>query len=75
MLAFSNDRDILKHEAVLFSDLYFPWQILCEGTDGELDGTSFSAEGADFISANINVGGVIYLRSGGGQIDLSLIHI
>lgn len=69
MLAFSNDRDILKHEAVLFSDLYFPWQILCEGTSGELDDTSFSVEGANFVSANVSAGGVIYLRSDDGQID------
>jgi hypothetical protein len=71
MLAFSKDRDILKHEAALFSDLYFPWQVLCEGTGGELDDTSFSAEGADFVSANVSAGGVIYLRSDDGQIDSS----
>jgi hypothetical protein len=69
MLTFSNDRDILKHEAVLFSDLCFSWQILCEGTGGELDNTSFSVEGADFVSSNVSAGGVIYLRSGDGQID------
>jgi hypothetical protein len=69
MLAFSKDRDILKHEAVLFSDLCFSWQILCEGTGGELDNTSFSIEGADFISSNVSAGGVIYLRSDDGQID------
>ena len=50
-MLFSTDADILKYEAVLFSDLYFPWQVLCEGTGGELDDTSFSAEGADFVSA------------------------
>lgn len=69
MLAFSSDRDILKYEAALFSTLYFPWQVLCEGTNGELNGTSFSAEGADFVSANVSVGGVIYLRSDDGQIE------
>lgn len=69
MLAFSSDRDILKHEAVLFSTLYFPWQVLCEGTNGELNGTSFSADGTDFVSANVSAGGVIYLRGDDGQIE------
>lgn len=69
MTAFSKDRDILKNEAVLFSDLYFPWQVLCEGTGGELDDTDFSSEGADFVSANVSAGGVIYLRSDDGGID------
>ena len=40
MAVFSQDRDILKHEAILFSKLYFPWQVLCEGKDGVLSGTT-----------------------------------
>jgi len=69
MLAFSNDVDILKFEAVLFSDLYFGWQVLCEGTGGEISGTAFSASGEDFVSAGVGAGGVIYLRSQDGTVD------
>ena len=59
MLFFSSDRDILKHEAVLFSDLYFPWQVLCEGTGGQLSNTSFTVASEDFVSAGVSAGGVI----------------
>ncbi len=69
MLAFSNDVDILRCEAVLFSDLYFAWQVLCEGTGGAVSGTTFTASGADFVSAGVGAGGVIYLRTEDGTID------
>ena len=69
MLAFSNDVDILKYEAVLFSDLYFGWQVLCEGAGGALSGTTFSKSGEDFVSAGVIAGGVIYLRSEDGTLD------
>ena len=66
MLAFSNDVDILKYEAVLLGELYFPWQVLCEGIGGQLSGTSFSKTGEDFVTAGVTAGGVIYLQSGDG---------
>ena len=66
MTVFSNDSDILKYEATLFVDLHFPWQVLCEGSDGVLDGTDFSSVSADFVSAGVSAGGVIYLRVSGG---------
>ncbi len=69
MLAFSNDVDILKYEAVLFSDLHFRWQVLCEADGGVLSGTVFSKTGEDFISAGVIAGGVIYLRSLDGALD------
>jgi hypothetical protein len=69
MLAFSNDVDILKYEAVLFSDLHFGWQVLCEADGGVLSGTTFSKTGEDFISAGISAGGAIYLRSQDGALD------
>lgn len=69
MTAFSRDVDILKYEAVLFCDLHFPWQELCSGADGELDGTSFTSAGQDFVSAGVTSGGVIYLRSEEAGID------
>ncbi|MHC5059711.1 MAG: hypothetical protein ACYTFK_01310 [Planctomycetota bacterium] len=69
MLAFSNDADIIRYEAVLFSDLYFGWQVLCESDGGVLSGTTFSKTGEDFISAGVNAGGVIYLKSADGTLD------
>lgn len=69
MLTFSNDVDILRYEAVLFSDLHFGWQALCEGDDGTVSGTSFSKTGEDFVSAGVSAGGVIYLRSQDGSLD------
>ena len=69
MLAFSNDVDILKYEAVLFSDLHFGWQVLCEGTGGEISGTTFSKSGEDFVSAGVGAGQVIYLRSQDGAVN------
>jgi hypothetical protein len=69
MLAFSNDMDILKYEAVLFSDLHFGWQVLCEADGGVLSGTTFSKTGEDFISAGVSAAGAIYLRSSDGTLD------
>ncbi len=69
MLVFSKDVDILKYEAVLFSDLYFPWQVLCAGSNGQISGTSFTASSEDFVSAGIASEGVIYLRSSDGSLD------
>ena len=69
MEVFSTDIDILKYEGVLFSELYFPWQVLSEGADGVLNGTSFSSAGADFISAGVTAGGVIYLSASDGSIE------
>ena len=69
MIAFCSDRDILKYEGILFSDLYFPWQVLCQGLDGELSGTTFTASNDDFIVSGAEAGGVIYLRSVDGTVD------
>lgn len=69
MTAFSSDRDILKYEAILLADLHFPWQVLCEGTGGVLASTTFSVSGEDFGAAGVGAGGVIYLRSGNGEVD------
>jgi hypothetical protein len=69
MIAFCSDRDILKYEGVLFSDLYFPWQVLCQGLDGELSGTTFTATNDNFIVSGTEAGGVIYLRSVDGTVD------
>jgi hypothetical protein len=69
MVKFSNDADILKYEPMLFGQLHLPWQILAAGTDGVLSGTTFTASGADFVSAQVAAGGVIYMQSADGQLD------
>ena len=69
MVKFSNDADILKYEPMLFGQLYLPWQVLAAGTDGTLSGTTFTTSGADFVSAQIAAGGVIYMQSADGQLD------
>jgi hypothetical protein len=69
MLTFSTDSDILKYEPALFGELHLPGQILIAGTGGELSGTTFTASAADFVSAQVAAGGVIYLRSADGLLD------
>lgn len=69
MVCFSNDVDILKYEPILFSELYLPWQVLAEGSGGILSGTTFTSAGADFVAAQISVGGVIYLQSEDKSLD------
>lgn len=69
MVKFSNDVDILKYEPILFGELYLPGQVLASGTGGELNGTSFTASSADFTSARVSAGGVIYLRTADGLLD------
>lgn len=69
MVSFSNDADIMKYEPVLFTQLYLPGQVLTAGTGGTLSGTTFTASDADFVSAQVSVGGVIYLKSADGSLD------
>lgn len=69
MIGFSNDADILKYEPMLFGELHLPWQVLAAGTGGTLSGTTFTAVGADFVSAQVLPGGVVYMRSGDGSLD------
>lgn len=69
MISFSNDADILKYEPMLFGELHLPWQVLATGTAGTLSGTTFSAVGADFVSAQLPAGGAVYMRSGDGSLD------
>lgn len=69
MVSFSNDADILKYEPILFGELHLPQQVLATGTGGTLSGTTFTAGGADFVSAQVSAGGVIYLRSADGTLD------
>jgi len=69
MVNFSNDVDILKYEPILFGELHLPGQVLVAGTSGTLSGTTFTASGADFVSAQVPAGGVIYLQSADGSLD------
>jgi len=69
MVNFSNDLDILKYEPGLFGELHLPGQILITGTGGVLSGTTFTASGADFVTASVTAGGVAYLESADGSLD------
>jgi len=69
MVSFSKDADILKYEPILFGELHLPQQVLATGTGGTLSGTTFIANCADFVSAQVSAGGVIYLQSTDGKLD------
>jgi len=69
MVRFCRDVDILRYEPVLFGELHLRSQVTASGEGGVLNGTSFSAAGADFIAARVEAGGVIYLRSADGSVD------
>ena len=69
MITFSNDVDILKCEPVLFGELHLASQVRASGTGATLSGTTLTADGADFIAAGVEAGGVIYLRSADGSLD------
>jgi hypothetical protein len=69
MVTFSNDADILKYEPILFGELHLPWQVLAVGTGASLSGTTLTASGADFIAAQVQASGVVYLQSADGSLD------
>ena len=69
MVNFSIDVDIVKYEPILFGELHLPGQVLATGTGGTLSGTIFTASGADFVSASVAAGQVIYLQSADGTLD------
>ena len=69
MNTFSKDVDILKYEPVLFGELHLASQVLISGSGGSLSGTTFTATSADFTSAKVTTGGVIYLQSSDGTLD------
>ena len=69
MINFSNDADILKYEPILFGELHLPWQVLAAGTGATLSGTTLTATPADFVAAQVQAGGVVYLQSTDGSLD------
>ena len=69
MIKFCSDIDILKYEPALFGELHLTNQVMVMGSDGEIAGTTFTSNSADFESAGVEPGGVIYLRSADGVLD------
>ncbi|MGD0077108.1 MAG: hypothetical protein ABSB91_00620 [Sedimentisphaerales bacterium] len=69
MVRLCEDVDILKYEPALFGELHPANQVLATGQNGELAGTTFTAEGADFGLAGVEPGGVIYLCSADSSLD------
>ena len=60
MNAFCQDRDLLAIEPVIFFGGPAGQQ-LAAGTDGELDGTAFTSDTADFVAAGAAGGMVLYV--------------
>jgi len=69
MVSFSSDVDILKYEPVLFGELHLSGQVLAAGINGTLSGTTFTASGVDFVSAQVSAGGVVYMHTADGSLD------
>ncbi|MFH1369875.1 MAG: hypothetical protein ABII09_01095 [Planctomycetota bacterium] len=69
MVRLCKDVDILRYEPALFGELHPANQVLAAGMGGELAGTTFEATDADFVSGQVEPGGVIYLRSADGLLD------
>jgi hypothetical protein len=69
MVRLCNDIDILKYEPALFGEFHPANQVMAAGTGGKLAGTTFEASGADFVSAGIEAGDCVYLRSADGILD------
>ncbi len=67
MTTFSHDVDILKYEPALFGELHWPSQVRACGTGATLSGTTLTAAGADLLTAQVQAGGVIYLKSADGS--------
>ena len=63
-MSFCSDVDILRYEPVLFGELHLQCQVLCSGSGGVLDGTSFTVSDNDLVASGVQAGGVIYLRDG-----------
>jgi hypothetical protein len=64
-----NDTDILKYEPGLFGEFHPANQVLAKGQNGELAGTTFTADGADFELAGVEAGSVIYLETADSSLD------
>lgn len=69
MVRLCDDRDILKYEPALFGVNYPANQVIAVGTGGTLAGTTFQASGANFVSAGVEAGDCLYLKSADGKLD------
>jgi len=69
MVRFSSDIDILKFEPVLFGELHLASQVLTRGDGAQLSGTTLTDGAGSFISAGVEGGGVVYLKSADGSLD------
>jgi hypothetical protein len=69
MVRLCNDRDILKYEQALFGVNFPANQVIAAGTAGVLAGTTFGVSGADFVSAQVEAGDCVYLKSADGKLD------
>ncbi len=69
MVRLCSDRDILKYEPALFGELHFKNQVIAAGTDGAVAGTTFESDSADFVSAQVEAGDCIYIKSADGTIE------
>ena len=69
MVRLCDDRDILKYEPALFGTSYLTNQVIAAGTSGTLAGTTFQASGANFVSAGVEAGDCVYLKSADGKLD------
>jgi hypothetical protein len=69
MVMLCNDRDILKYETALFGANHQANQVIAAGTNGALTGTTLAASGANFVSAQVEAGDCIYLKSADGTLE------
>jgi hypothetical protein len=69
MVRLCDDRDILKYEPALFGANHLANQVIAAGTAGVLAGTTFGASGANFVSAQVEAGDCVYLKSADGSLD------
>ncbi|MGA2070910.1 MAG: hypothetical protein ABSG97_06135 [Sedimentisphaerales bacterium] len=69
MVRLCSDRDILKYEPALFGENHLANQVIAAGMAGVLAGTTFQASGANFVSAQVEAGDCVYLKSADGKLD------
>ena len=69
MNRFSNDVDVLRFEPSVFTGASFCGAVLCKGSSGQVNGTTFTAAGESFLSKQAEAGHVIYLSDGVGNIE------
>ena len=69
MAAFALDRDLMRWEPVLFGTLHRGEQQLAGGTQGQLDGTTFTTTEVNFTDQGIQSGMVLYACDPEGTLE------